>query len=289
MIRRVEEAASVVLADGRSLAYVEYGDSGGAPVINCHGGLTSRLDVRWLDRVAREAEVRLISPDRPGVGRSDRQAERSLPDWPKDVATLADALNVPRFAVLGWSAGGPYAIACAATLTDRVTALGLVASAIPYPQMLGDLHPVDRLCFLLAERAGPVATALCAGLRTCARVLAVGFRAASLVMLDRPSRRVVKGMAAGDYSAPIAEGLRNVSGVLDDYRVLREPWELELRQIFCPVGIWQGDGDGFVPGRWAQWLAAQIPQAELTICTDSGHFLAAEQYLRVFRRLAAER
>ena len=75
--------------------------------------------------------MRLISPDRPGIGRSERQPGRTLLDWPADVAALADELEVSRFAVMGWSAGGAYAAACAFALPERVSAVALIASVIP--------------------------------------------------------------------------------------------------------------------------------------------------------------
>ena len=89
----------------------------------------------------------MISPDRPGVGRSDPKPGRALLDWPADVSSLADALGIERFALLGWSAGGPYALACAFALPDRVKAVALIASAIPADRcgMAGEINRMDRV------------------------------------------------------------------------------------------------------------------------------------------------
>jgi len=112
----------VRLRDGRVLAYEEYGISTGFPVLSFHGGLSSRLDAAPAHEAAVAKGIRLISPDRPGMGLSTYQHGRRLTDWPADVAQLTDALGIERFAVMGWSAGGPYAAVCAAKMDGRVTA-----------------------------------------------------------------------------------------------------------------------------------------------------------------------
>ena len=106
----------VNLPDGRDLAYEEYGDPAGFPVLSFHGGLSSHLDAAPAGAAAREAGIRLVAPDRPGMGLSTFQPGRTLLDWPEDVTALAHALGIERFAVMGWSAGGPYAAVCAAKL-----------------------------------------------------------------------------------------------------------------------------------------------------------------------------
>src|SRR5262245_60740924 len=87
------------LRDGRALAYAEWGDLHGPPVFFFHGSSVSRL---WCpdEEATRAVGVHLISPDRPGVGGSDLQPGRRMADWPVDVAELADALDIDRFAVV---------------------------------------------------------------------------------------------------------------------------------------------------------------------------------------------
>ncbi len=122
---------SVTLPDGRVLAYEEYGEPAGFPVLSFHGGMSSRLDAAPAHGAAVAAGVRLVSPDRPGMGLSTYQPERRLMDWPADVERLTAALDIDRFAVMGWSAGGPYAAVCAAKMGGRVTAAALLSSAVP--------------------------------------------------------------------------------------------------------------------------------------------------------------
>jgi pimeloyl-ACP methyl ester carboxylesterase len=119
------------LRDGRRLAYREYGASEGVPVFFFHGWPGSRLDFAPNEGAARDAGARVIAVDRPGIGESDPQPGRQVLDWPRDVSELADSLGVERFAVLGFSFGGPYARACAYVLADRVTRAGLVSCLGP--------------------------------------------------------------------------------------------------------------------------------------------------------------
>ena len=129
-------ASTLTLADGRALAWSTFGDPAGSPVVWHHGGLSCRLDAQRGDTAAREAGVRLIAPDRPGIGGSDRDPGRTVASWAADVAALADHLGLDRFATVGWSAGGPHALATAAGLGDRVTraaTCGGMAARFPVP------------------------------------------------------------------------------------------------------------------------------------------------------------
>ena len=146
----------VRLRDGRALAYAEWGDLHGPPVFFFHGSPLSRL---WCpdEEATQAAGVHLVAVDRPGFGRSDLQPGRRLVDWPLDVAELADALGIDRFAVAGYSAGGPYAVACAALIGERVTRAGLVSTTAHLvlrerPGAIAELDEEDRRDFELVER-----------------------------------------------------------------------------------------------------------------------------------------
>jgi pimeloyl-ACP methyl ester carboxylesterase len=97
--------ATITLADGRALAYCEWGNPTGFPVLWMHGGPGSRLLCPDEDATT-AAGVRLLTVDRPGYGGSDPRPDPSLLGWADDVKVLADRLSLERFAVVGWSAGG---------------------------------------------------------------------------------------------------------------------------------------------------------------------------------------
>lgn len=283
------ETRTTELPDGRKLAWTEFGDEGGVPVINCHGGLTSRLDVGRCDAVARTSGIRLISPDRPGIGRSERRRGRTLLDWPSDVAALADEIGLTRFAVMGWSAGGAYAAACAYALPSRVSAAALVTSVIPrdWEGMAEDVNRMDRTFMGLSEHVPIVNTLVFGAMGAVARLSPDAFRRMSAVNLDASSRAVVLATPAAEFSEPIAEGTRDPAGVEDDYRILDSPWGFDPAAITAPVHIWQGTTDRLVPFGWGKRLAEHLANAQFTACAGEGHFLPLDRYAEIFASLAA--
>ncbi|MCG8093020.1 MAG: alpha/beta hydrolase, partial [Candidatus Thiodiazotropha endolucinida] len=105
------ETKLVKLPDSRHLAYAEYGDPEGVPAIYLHGFPGSRLEARLFDLPARQHGLRVIAPDRNGLGLSDPKPGRRLIEWAVDVEALADNLKLERFFLIGISGGGPYALA----------------------------------------------------------------------------------------------------------------------------------------------------------------------------------
>lgn len=271
----------VHLADGRALAYEDAGDPGGFPVILAHGFPGSRLEARVVDESAAGANVRLVCPDRPGFGRSDPQPGRQLGDWPADVAALADHLGLASFAVVGFSAGGPYALACAALLRDRVSACGIVSSPGPLdrPGSTAGMSALNRMLFGGGRRAPVVANVL-------VRLIARSARAEPVAV----ARRMAQGMAASDrrvltmpaigepYGAAIREAFRQgLAGPILEAALLVRPWLLPVDQISAPTIVWHGVDDRNVPPSWAADLAAKIPRAEVRRIDGAGHLLFLER------------
>jgi pimeloyl-ACP methyl ester carboxylesterase len=119
-------------ADGRQLAYAVWGDPAGSPVVVLHGTPGCRLNRYPDERALAAAGIRVITYDRPGYGRSDRHPGRQIASCVADVAAIADAVGVDRFAVSGASGGGPHALAVAAGLPDRVTRACCAVGFAPY-------------------------------------------------------------------------------------------------------------------------------------------------------------
>jgi pimeloyl-ACP methyl ester carboxylesterase len=264
---------SVTLPDGRELAYEEYGDPGGTPVLSFHGGLSSRLDAAPAHAAALSLGVRLVSPDRPGMGRSTFQPGRRLLDWPDDIVVLADTLALARFAVMGWSCGGPYAAACAARLGERVSAVALLSSAVPL-DVFGTtkgLSRDDRVLLFLVKWAPWLASAglrLTIGQATDARLYEEIRRSFPAVdraaLLERGSR--------ADAVAFVKESLRQgPAGCLQDYRVFGDPWGFDLAEVTVPVHIWEGAEDRTGPPEYRDFLLRHLPQARASVVPGEGH------------------
>jgi pimeloyl-ACP methyl ester carboxylesterase len=263
----------VTLPDRRELAYEEYGDPGGTPVLSFHGGLSSRLDAAPAHVAAAELGIRLISPDRPGMGRSTFQPGRRLLDWPDDVSTLVDALHIDRFAVMGWSCGGPYAAVCAAHMSERVTAAALLSSAIPL-DLFGTtrgLSSDDRILLFLVRWAPPVASVLMrltianASDRQLYHEIRSSFPAVDRAVLDERG-------SAHDAVAFVKESMRQgTKGCLQDYRVFGDPWGFALEEITAPVHIWEGTEDRTGSPRHNEFLLRHIPNVRQTLVPGEGH------------------
>jgi len=107
--------------------------------------LCTRLEWRLFgsDALANKLNIRVIAPDRPGLGRSEFQPGRRIGDWPDDVLALADQLKLARFAILGYSGGGPYAAACALKIPERLTRVGIVSGTAPFdePGLTAGINP----------------------------------------------------------------------------------------------------------------------------------------------------
>jgi pimeloyl-ACP methyl ester carboxylesterase len=264
---------SVRLPDGRVLAYEEYGIASGFPVLSCHGGLSSRLDAAPAHEAAVALGVRLISPDRPGMGLSTYQRGRRLVDWPADVTHLMGSLGVGEFAVMGWSAGGPYAAICAAKMEGRVTAVALLSSAVPldlYGTTRG-LSAEDRVLLVLCQRTPWLASTL----MKVSIVNASNARLLRAVMRSFPAadRNVLTEWGPPDHAlAFVREAMRQgTEGCVQDYRIFGDPWGFALEEIHAPVDIWEGAEDDTGPPGYRTFLKRHIPQATVTVVPGEGH------------------
>jgi pimeloyl-ACP methyl ester carboxylesterase len=281
--------SEILLEHGRRLAYDDLGDPAGVAVVWCHGGLSSRLDAHPGASAARTNGVRFIAPDRPGVGRSARDPGRSLLDWPADVAALADALSLERFAVIGWSLGGPFAAACAHAMPSRVTALGLVAACIPcdWDGMREEINGMDRRFMKHSKERTGLLHATLAAMRLAANNAPAAFTRATVRGLSPSARAPLDGEKGRWFARAVAEGLRDPGGVVDEYRIMAAPWGFDPSTINVPTFLWQGVDDSLVPATWAGRLATAIPGSSLACLDGAGHFLAADHFAEILQTVAA--
>ncbi len=263
----------VTLADGRQLAYEEYGDPSGFPVLSFHGGMSSRLDAAPAHGAAVARGVRLVSPDRPGIGLSTYQPGRRLIDWPADVQRLTQVLGMERFAVMGWSAGGPYAAVCAARMGGRVTAAALLSSSVPldlYGTTRG-LTLEDRALLVLSQRIPWLASAV----MKVSIVNASNARLLRAAMRTFPpaDRTVLTEWGPPDTAlAFVREALRQgTAGCVQDYRIFGDPWGFSLEEIRVPVHIWEGSDDRTGPPGYRAFLKRHIEHATVTVVPGEGH------------------
>jgi pimeloyl-ACP methyl ester carboxylesterase len=223
--------------------------------------------------------VRLIVPDRPGYGRSDFQPGRTLLHWPQDVAQLADALGLSRFAVVGVSGGGPHAAACAYALPHRLTGVALVSSLAPVnrPGGMDHLSPWVKAAFRLGRRAPwslrPALWAFSNPGRDAASFFLANTERlcpSDRMLLARPE---VQRMLRANFQESAAQGLRAYA---QDVVIFSRPWGFPLQGITVPVCLWHGESDNILPPHMGRYLAGAMPHVRARYVPEGGHFMALD-------------
>jgi pimeloyl-ACP methyl ester carboxylesterase len=239
--------------------------------------------------------VRLISFDRPGYGESERKAGRQVADVSADVLAIAAAYDLDRFAVVGRSGGGPYALACAALLPDRVTRAAVLVGLAP--QGAVGLDWFDGMAqfnvteFTAAANGYEDIVAHTKAMASAVRADPASLLAQLQADLPDPDRRVVadhgiRSMLLETY----AEALRTSDyGWVDDAMAFCSPWGFDPASVTVPVLLWHGAHDVFSPASHARWLADRIPSAAVVVQAGAAHFGALDVLPDILRWVSAGR
>lgn len=270
----------VNLPDGRIVEVASYGDEDGIPLFAFHGSPTSNTSWALVDEPARMRGVRVLAPNRPGIGGSDAHLLPLLASYADDVATLADRLDMARFAIMGHSGGGPFALACGAILPDRVTAVATVAGVGPLdnPEVKGGISSGDQRIFRLIDEGNYAAAG------RMFKLMGAAARYAPRLTLFLFSRRVSaqeREILDETFIKSIAEALdQGPEAAVNEYRLFskKENWGFEPKDITVPVHIWQGEEDRNTFPLHAQALAKLMPQAELHLLPGIGHPVMATHF-----------
>jgi pimeloyl-ACP methyl ester carboxylesterase len=284
---------SITLTDGRALSFAEYGDPAGRPVFYFHGFPGSRIEASIAASTAEAARVRLIAVDRPGYGRSDFKPGRRILDWADDVSTLADELQIDRFAALGISGGGPYLCACALKLAERLTHAGIFCGLGPLDRrgstrgMPLRNRSILSLAGLVPSTARPMAR-LVAGVLTGWPDLAMAHFARRLPEVDRAFFRDTR--TRGVFLETFCEALRNGGrGAAWDLRLYTRPWGFTQEEISMPVHFWHGERDTIVPPALARAQIRSLPDCQPLLFPDDAHFSVVFNHMRaMLERLSAD-
>ena len=268
---------NVPMPDGRSLdVYVAGPDDG--DVLVFHAG-TPAVPLPYqpmIDQMAARG-LRFVGFSRAGYGSSTRRQGRSVADVVGDTSAVLDHLGAKEAYVIGWSGGGPHALACAALLPDRVHAAATIAGVAPYPaeglDYLGGMgaENVEEFEAALAgpdqlirfkERNWPIFRAVTGG------EVAESFGD----LIDHVDAGALTGEFAEYIAACTREALReSYWGWFDDDMAFINPWGFDLHSILVPVHVWQGGHDRMVPFAHGQWCAANIPTAIPHLDEEDGH------------------
>ncbi len=284
------------LSDGRTLAYLESGDPEGRPVFYFHGGPGSRLEGLMYDELNQQLGIRMIALDRPGYGLSDFQEHRTYLDWPDDVSELADQLGIDRFAVLGWSSGGPHAAAVAHEIPQRITVAAIVAGEGPYasddfPQsvLTGDTFggSVINKLFIWSANNGPWL------MRTLFRMMRILIFSDPVGLVENSGdagmlAKDIQLFTSGEYTAAQIEAFRqDAKGATRDFTVERLDWPFEFENIHAPtVLVFHGEEDNGVDPKVGEYVCVRIPSCdEPTIYPGEGHTVLYYRYEEIIKAM----
>ncbi|SDQ61986.1 alpha/beta fold hydrolase [Natronobacterium texcoconense] len=265
--RKSGEQRTVPFEDGR-IVYAEYGSPDGRPVLLFHGTPGSRRVGRLFESHARAQDVRLLVPDRPGYGRSTPRSDRTLADTGTFVEAVLESAGVSRADVVGFSGGGPHALALAATHEHLVGEVDVV-SATPPPTLSPSRSQMHRVLGTLATTAPTVLRGL--------------FRIQAWAAARRPPSFVLSGFTTAEEQTAISdeaaellkqdflEALSSTHGFVTETALFGQEWGFSLAEIDRPVRLWHGDADETVPVEGARAMADAIPDARLEVDADGGH------------------
>ena len=266
------------LADGRMLGYDERGPSNGTPLFYFHGTPSSRVEFPLFasEETLQALNIRLIAPDRPGMGLSSYQPNRRFVDWSRDIIALADHLKIERFAVLGYSGGGVYAVVCAHSIPGRITKVGVVSGTAPFTLPgLTDTIPADNLRYFAFSYEKPWLSHLflnMMGLMTRLAPKQVIINAMSA--LPEPDRKMMEANPEFQkgFLGIIQEAIRKgPRGAQHDTRLMVSDWDFNPHDIQIPIYWWHGEEDKNAPIAMGRHMAKVIPNALAKFFVNEGH------------------
>ena len=291
---------SLTLPDGRELEFLTGGAEDGFPLVYHSGTPSAAVVDPMIWAAAERAGLRLVTYSRPGYGVS---SPRPAPDgWPvpiaadaEDTAALLDHLDLGEFVTLGWSGGGPRALACAATMPHRCRAAATLAGVAPadeYGPGWTDGMGEDNVRDFEAAREGrPAYEAIAVEqAEALAAVTAADIVASLGGLVDEVDAAALSAemgeTVAASFNHAVAQG---PGGMVEDTLQIVRPWGFDLRDITVPVSVWQGAHDRMVPFAHGRWLADAIPGARAHLFDDEGHIslvVKIDEILADLRELA---
>lgn len=264
-----------LLRDGRTLDLLDNHHKSESAVLFHHGTPGNSTSWRaWIDELA-DGEMRAIAASRPGYALSDRKQGRKVVDVVDDLSQILDAFEITRFVSIGWSGGGPHALAM--SLDKRCAGVITLAGVGQYGQpdlnFLDEMGPENIEEFGISLKGeGPLRDWMNANAVGMQHVTGAGLREAFGGLIGKADKEVLAGDFAEDMASEMRRALAHgFDGWIDDDLAFVREWGFDLGAINIPVHLWQGDDDFMVPHSHSRWLASKIPTAHLNFVPEQGH------------------
>lgn len=285
------ETSTHRLPDGRTLAFCEFGDPDGDPVFHAHGVPSSRLEGALLHDAACTHGFRVISTDRPGIGRSTYLPGRRFLDYPRDIACLADALGLERFGVMGGSGGGAHTAVCAYAIPDRLTVNLTMCpftnfAEFPAPETL--LSGAEAVTWRMTQISPVLVFAMCGSMALAVRGLRKRYErwaATAASKVEGPDGEVARAnpekmaMMGRVTAEAFAQGGR---GVAVDTMIQYSDWGFRLAELRGRIQLFHGTEDELVPFEFGRYIADNAPHCEFHALEGWGHLIALQSPELVF-------
>ena len=276
---------TIKLKGGRTLGFAEVGDPEGKPLFHFHGYPGSRLEITLIEELLKNKSIRLIGIDRPGMGLSDFKENRKLLDWPDDVVELANHLGYDKFAIEGISGGGPYALACAYKIPDRLTTCGIIAGLEPVELGLEGMNRSNRMLFFFIKRMPFLVKIImkrqvkkATNIDDFKKMLKKGIKD-----LPEPDKKIIEDPKRLDlFAIEMAEAFKQGSkGLVLEAKLYAKNWGFQLDQIDpnLKVYIWHGELDDSVPINMSREASKLIPNCETKFYPNEGHYSIAFNHM----------
>ena len=266
------------LADGRNVAYAEYGDLDGEAIFHCHGVIGSRLELAInAEQILQDKSARLIIMDRPGYGASDPNSNNSFINWVNDLKELADYLNIKKFSVTGYAMGGVFALACAHQIPESLNKVAIISSGVAakssedFKSMIPLYKMNNRLAKYLPKVYKLIITVVIKGILSDSKNFFKQFEK-YLGYADRETLKSEK--LKSEIITSLVEGYRlggKNSG--DEVIQLMHDWGFDISEIKIPIDIWHGTEDRHVPCILGERLTEHIKKTRFFKQEGQGHYI----------------
>ena len=275
----------IKLPGGRVLGYAEYGDSLGYPVFYFHGGQESRLSSMFMDSTAQKLNIRIISPDRPGVGISTFQEERQFLDWGSDIAQLAVSLGLSKYSIFGLSGGAPHVLACIITDSSSIENASIISGATPYDYkgtLKGMWFPVKLIHWFASREKDKQLRKLIQndfdGLVNKPEKRIKQFQN----YLPKPDKKLMTDHP--EYAREFIEGSKEsykqgIEAVVQEWKLYVSDWRMKLNTIQFPINLWYGSADKMAPTNRGKYYKNELPHSKLKVIDNEGHFSLIRNHL----------